>query len=81
MGWFRKQSYAGKNVLITGGSTGIGLALAKEFLQRGCNITIVARTKSIIDDAVESLRHIANEKKLDVHIRGFTADVCDAKQV
>lgn len=81
MGWFRKESYAGKNVVIAGGSTGIGLALAKELVGRGANVVLIARTKSKIDKAVESLRLIAEKNKADTHVRGFAADVCDSKQV
>lgn len=31
----RRYSLQGKNVLITGGSRGLGLALARQFLRRG----------------------------------------------
>ena len=34
----------GKSVLITGGSRGLGLALAAEFLSRGARVTLMART-------------------------------------
>ncbi|PNY79689.1 SDR family NAD(P)-dependent oxidoreductase [Deinococcus koreensis] len=34
----------GRSVLITGGSRGLGLALAREVLERGANVTLVARS-------------------------------------
>jgi len=36
-----------KNVIITGGTRGIGLAMAKEFLISDCNVTITGRSESI----------------------------------
>ena len=82
MSWFRPKSYAGKKILITGGSTGIGFALAKELLLRGAQVTLVARTKTRIDTALAELKCVAQKNNLDpLHVRGFAADVCDVAQV
>ena len=40
----RAASLRGQVVLITGGSRGLGLALAREFGRRGCSIAICSRT-------------------------------------
>src|SRR5437868_15160715 len=37
---------AGKRVLITGGTSGIGLAAATELARRGAQLTLIARTES-----------------------------------
>ncbi|KAF9239154.1 hypothetical protein BU15DRAFT_46990 [Melanogaster broomeanus] len=50
-GWDPK----GKHVYITGGSQGLGLALAKLLAKKGANISIVARTQSKLDDALKEL--------------------------
>ena len=45
----------GKHVLITGGSRGIGLACAEEFLREGCNVSLVARDAERLQRACTTL--------------------------
>ena len=45
----------GKNVLITGGSKGIGKAIAKVFLAEGANVAIAARSVDFLNKAKEEL--------------------------
>ncbi len=47
---------AGKVVFFTGGSKGMGREAAKMLAAEGCRVAIVARTKTDIDEAVESIR-------------------------
>ncbi len=51
-----KIDYAGKHVFITGGSSGIGLALARLFAGQGANITILARRQNLLLQAAEEIR-------------------------
>ena len=44
-----------KNVLITGGSTGIGLAVAKEFGKHGANLFLVARNPERLKNAQKEI--------------------------
>ena len=46
----------GRRVLITGGSKGIGLAIAEAFAAEGCAITLVARSGDELDRAAAQLR-------------------------
>lgn len=48
--------FAGKVVLITGGSSGIGRAVARRVAQEGGTVAIAARHKDVGDEAAASLR-------------------------
>lgn len=58
-----------KVVIITGGSSGIGRALAAEFGAHGSKILITGRNKEQLDSTVEEL------KRKGVTIEGFLSDV------
>ncbi len=45
-----KWNLEGKKALITGGTKGIGLAIAEEFMSLGAEIIVVARSKDLIDE-------------------------------
>ena len=47
--------FRGKNVFITGGSRGLGLLLAAEFLRAGANVAISARDRGELDRAQRQL--------------------------
>ena len=51
----KKFTVAGKTILITGGSSGIGLALAQRLAQQGAKIALVARRESLLQQALASL--------------------------
>src|SRR5687767_11099704 len=50
-----ERRLAGKAALITGGSTGIGRAIAFRFLQEGCRVVIAGRSESKLSAAVVAL--------------------------
>ena len=49
------QNLAGKTVLITGGSKGIGLGIAEALVDVGANVAITSRTASEVEAAAEGL--------------------------
>lgn len=81
MWWSKKRSFLGVHVVISGGSTGIGFALAQQFVSRGASVVLIARTKSRLDAAVADLRKLAKVKDREVDIRAFPADATDPSQV
>jgi NAD(P)-dependent dehydrogenase (short-subunit alcohol dehydrogenase family) len=52
----RRIDLRGRVVMITGGARGLGLAIAREFLKRGCKLAICGRGGDVVDRAVEELR-------------------------
>ncbi len=46
-----------KNIVITGSTRGIGLSMAKEFLEAGCNVTLSGRQTSITNTLIDELQN------------------------
>lgn len=49
--------FVGKKVLVTGGSSGIGLEIAKEFLAEGAEVIITGRKKERLEEAKKELNN------------------------
>jgi short-subunit dehydrogenase len=56
--WQRRRPYefAGKSVVITGGSRGLGLVMARELAEAGARLTLVARDEDELAAAANELR-------------------------
>ncbi|MDW3222327.1 MAG: SDR family NAD(P)-dependent oxidoreductase [Paracoccaceae bacterium] len=63
------MSLKGKHALVTGGGTGIGLAIAKDLAALGCTVTITGRRQDVLDS-------VASDR-----IFGMTMDVRDEASV
>lgn len=50
-----KKSILGRHVLVTGGSEGIGLAVANRAAQLGADVTIIARNKDKLGKFMEEV--------------------------
>lgn len=65
--------YTGKSALITGGSSGIGLALAKLLVTKNCHVAILSRQAELLKDAEHQLRSISQNDSQQITI--IQADV------
>jgi len=74
----RRSSFSlkGKVVFITGGSRGLGLAMAEQFAQHGAQIAICARDAQELERARESI-----ERESGGVVATFVCDVSDREQV
>lgn len=70
------SSFQGKTALITGGSSGIGLALAQLLAREGASVWILARHKDGLQSAIQSLASVNGNKP-----GMLAADVSDWSQV
>lgn len=71
--------YHGKSVLITGGSSGIGLAFAKHLAGLGANIWILARRLDVLAAAKQEIE--ASRLDESQHVGTLAADICDREIV
>ncbi len=62
-----------KHAIITGGSSGIGFACARQLAQQGVAITLIARGKARLDSAIAELESM--RVRDDQRFLGFAADV------
>ena len=68
--------FSSSSALITGGTQGIGLAVAEAFARAGANVAICARTEKDVVEAVAALDELGSGA-----IYGTTADLADPDDV
>ena len=62
------MDFAGRHIVVTGASSGIGLATARLLASRNARVSLIARRQAVLDEAVAGI---------DPNARGFAADVSD----
>lgn len=75
---FTSDTLSGQTILITGGGSGLGLAMAKKFASLGSNIAICGRTEDKLQKAVEEIS-AAGQNAVDVEY--YMADVRDYDRI
>ena len=63
-----------EKVLITGGSKGIGKAMAKEFLKRGYNVILAARNKTDLENTKKELQENYKNQIIEIEVTDLTVE-------
>ncbi|MEW6706832.1 MAG: SDR family oxidoreductase [Pseudomonadota bacterium] len=69
-----RGTVGGKVVLVTGGSSGIGLAAAKKFAEAGAVTIICARDEAKLAEAKKEIEDFAGK---NAHVVSYSADIAD----
>ncbi|HWD60399.1 MAG TPA: SDR family NAD(P)-dependent oxidoreductase, partial [Stellaceae bacterium] len=68
----------GRSAIVTGGSKGLGLAIAAEFAASGANVAILARDQAALNDAKAQIEKVAAK---GVKVLAISADVSKADAI
>ncbi len=69
-------TFKGKNILITGGGTGLGKTMASFYSNLGGNVIISSRKLNVIENTAQEIKDITNNK-----VHAFQLDVRDHNSV
>lgn len=58
--------YENKSVLVTGGSSGIGLALARLLVKNSCKVAILSRQQKLLQSAAIELQSLTHDKRSQI---------------
>ena len=72
---FDEKLLKGKNIIVTGGGTGLGKSMATRFAELGANLVITSRREGVISEAAKEL------KKSGGKVVAIPCDVRDPEQV
>ena len=76
------MNISGKTALITGGTKGIGYAIAEALVKAGANVFVCSRTREEVEEAVEKLSTLGNAagKLCDVQVEEQVKGAIDSCQ-
>lgn len=74
---FQPTLMAGQRILVTGGGTGLGRAMAERFLSLGADVAICGRRKAVCDETAAAWRAQFPDRRIDT----FGVDIRNAQDV
>ena len=74
---YESQLFAGQRILVTGGGTGLGRAMAEGFLALGADVAICGRRKTVCDETAAGWRERFPGRRIDT----FEVDIRIAQAV
>lgn len=77
---FKLKPLSQQTLVITGASSGIGLATAREAVRRGARVVLVARNASVLETIAEELGSAAAPCALDIADEGSASRIADAAE-
>jgi NAD(P)-dependent dehydrogenase (short-subunit alcohol dehydrogenase family) len=74
---YARDLMAGQRILVTGGGTGLGRAMAERFLELGADVAICGRRKAVCDETAAAWRAAFPQRRIDT----FGVDIRVAQAV
>ncbi len=74
---FKEDLLQGRTILVTGGGSGLGLAMAKKFASLSANVAICGRTEEKLKNAVVEIQG----ENVSVQVKYYQVDVRDYEKV
>ena len=79
---FRNDLLAGKRILITGGGTGLGRAMAERFVALGARVAICGRRAEVLDETARALGEAVETRVCDIRdasaVEGMVASLWES---
>lgn len=72
-GMFKENALKGKNILITGGGTGLGRSMGEYFLELGANLVITSRKLDVLQQTAEEMMGAKGSKVIPL--------ACDVREI